>query len=124
MTQQREMETSTDLEPPPQEAAESGPSRRRIRPPVPAVAEDGQPSRRRLLAEAVGIAVITVGLAYWAIPALRDRRQTFYEDVIVNWFGPQAHGLGQLASRGIWLPIWLRTNYGGEPLFQSGRQHG
>ncbi len=122
MTQQREMETSTDLEPPP-DAAESGPSRWRLRPAAPALAEDERPSRRRLLAEAVGIAVITVGLAYWAIPALRDRRQTFYEDVIVNWFGPQAHGLGQLASRGIWLPIWLRTNYGGEP-YLANTQHG
>jgi Bacterial membrane protein YfhO len=125
MTQQREMETSTDLESPPHEVAASGPSRRRVRPaaPAPALAADERPSRRRLASEAVGIAVITIGLAGLAMPALRDRRQTFYEDVIVNWFGPQAHGLGQLARRGIWLPIWLRTNYGGEP-YLANTQHG
>jgi hypothetical protein len=123
MTQQREMEPSTDLESAPPEAPESRPSRWRLRPVAVDVEQDERPTRSRLWAEAVGIAVITIGLAYWAIPALRDRRQTFYEDVIVNWFGPQAHGLGELARRGIWLPIWLRTNYGGEP-YMANTQHG
>jgi hypothetical protein len=123
MTQQREMPPPTGLESSPPEAPESRPSRWRFRPAAAPVDQDERPSRRRLLAEAIGIAMITVGVAYWAIPALRDRRQTFYEDVIVNWFGPQAHGLGELARRGIWLPIWLRTNYGGEP-YLANTQHG
>jgi len=80
-------------------------------------------SRRRLAAEAAGIVLITLAMAYQAIPALRDRRQTFFEDVILNWFGPQAHGLGRLADAGIWLPVWLRTNYGGEP-YLANTQHG
>jgi hypothetical protein len=123
MTQQRAMEPSTDLESAPPQAPESRSSRWRLRPSGVGVDQEERPTRRRLLAEAVGIAAITVGVAYWAIPALRDRRQTFYEDVIVNWFGPQAHGLRELARRGIWLPIWLRTNYGGEP-YMANTQHG
>ena len=123
MTQQREMDPSTDLESPPAEAPEAGASRSRVGPDRPPLAERELPGRRRLLAEALGIAAITIGLAYWAIPALRDRRQTFYEDVIVNWFGPQTHGLGELGRRGIWLPVWLRTNYGGEP-YLANTQHG
>ena len=123
VTQQRVMDPSTDLESPPVEAPEAGASRSRVRPDRPPLAERELPGRRRLLAEALGIAAITIGLAYWAIPALRDRRQTFYEDVIVNWFGPQAHGLGELGRRGIWLPVWLRTNYGGEP-YLANTQHG
>jgi hypothetical protein len=123
MTQQREMEPSTDLEPAPPEAPESRPSRWRPRPAALDVDQAERPTRSRLWAEAVGIAVITIGLAYWAIPALRDRRQTFYQDVLVNSFAPQAHGAGQLAARGIWLPVWLRTNYGGEP-YLANSQHG
>jgi hypothetical protein len=128
MTQQRELPPAADpdLEPAPAAVEATGGTGATRRPADPVQAppgEAGLPGRLRLLAEAVGIGAITIALAYWAIPALRDRRQTFYEDVIVNWFGPQAHGLGELFDKGVLLPIWLRTNYGGEP-YLANTQHG
>ena len=121
MTQQRELDPSTDQVEPP---AATGDSDSPVRPdPETPEGQGDLPGRRRLLGEAVGISLITVVVAYFSIPALKDRQQTFYEDVINNWFGPQAHGLGELIRKGIWLPVWLRTNYGGEP-YLANTQHG
>ncbi|HET8640898.1 MAG TPA: hypothetical protein VFM37_03115, partial [Pseudonocardiaceae bacterium] len=129
MTQQREMDPHSEPAGP---ATPEPPQPGTGRPTPPAAtepelpAESAQvppPSRGRLVAEAVGMAVITLALSFRAIPALQDRRQTFFEDVVVNWFGPQAHGLGRLAEAGFWLPVYLRTNYGGEP-YLANTQHG
>ncbi len=73
----------------------------------------------RLTGEAVGIAMVTLLLSYRAIPPLRDRRQTIFQDVMVNAGAPQWHGFARWVADGIWLPTWLRTNYGGEPYFAN-----
>jgi hypothetical protein len=56
------------------------------------------------------------------LPALRSARETFYDDVLLGFFGPEKHGLAMLL-RGGFLPTWLDNQYGGEP-FLANLQHG
>jgi hypothetical protein len=56
------------------------------------------------------------------LPALRSARETFYDDVLLGFFGPEKHGLAELLRSGF-LPTWLDNQYGGEP-FLANLQHG
>jgi Bacterial membrane protein YfhO len=60
-------------------------------------------------------------LTYPFLPAVRDRRQTFYNDVLIGFFGPEKHGLAKILRAGI-LPAWVTDQYGGEP-FIANLQH-
>jgi hypothetical protein len=99
----------------------SGPDR----PPVTeedARSGDGSPSRRALALEGL---VVYLGLLLLTIPflgAVRTRGQTFYNDVLIGFFGPEKHGLARLL-RGGFLPVWLDNQFGGEP-FLANLQHG
>jgi hypothetical protein len=55
------------------------------------------------------------------LPALRSAGETFYDDVLLGFFGPEKHGLAQLLRAGT-LPTWLDNQYGGEP-FLANLQH-
>ena len=55
------------------------------------------------------------------LPALRSARETFYDDVLLGFFGPEKHGLAELLRSGF-LPTWLDNQYGGEP-FLANLQH-
>ena len=52
------------------------------------------------------------------LPALRSARESFYDDVLLGFFGPEKHGLAQLLRDGF-LPTWLDNQYGGEPLLAN-----
>jgi Bacterial membrane protein YfhO len=79
------------------------------------------PSRRALALEGL---VVYLALQLLTIPfleALRHRGQTFYNDVLIGFFGPEKHGLARLLRQGF-LPVWLDNQYGGEP-FMANLQH-
>ena len=83
----------------------------------------GRPPRRRGLALEgllVYLAMQLLTVAY--LPALRDRRQTIYDDALLGFFGPEKHGLARLLRAGV-LPTWLDSQFGGEP-FVANLQHG
>jgi hypothetical protein len=71
-----------------------------------------------------GLLVYLLGqvLTLWYIPALRDRDQTLFQDVLVNAMGPDRHGMSMLWRKGV-FPTWLRDSYGGEP-YLANIQHG
>ena len=82
---------------------------------------DGSPSRRALALEGL---VVYLSLLLLTIPflgAVRARGQTFYNDVLIGFFGPEKHGLARLL-RGGFLPVWLDNQFGGEP-FLANLQH-
>ena len=97
------------------------------RTPDPIAAEEGgparedPPSRRALAIEGL---VVYLALQLLTIPfldALRTPAQTFYNDVLIGFFGPEKHGLARLLRDGS-LPVWLDNQYGGEP-FLANLQH-
>ncbi|MGF7234866.1 MAG: hypothetical protein ACQSGP_07890, partial [Frankia sp.] len=71
-----------------------------------------------------GLLVYLAGqaLTLWYIPALRDRDQTLFQDVLVNAMGPDRHGMSALWRQGV-FPTWVRDSYGGEP-YLANIQHG
>jgi hypothetical protein len=78
-------------------------------------------SRRALALEGL---VVYLALQLLTIPFLdpiRTRGATFYNDVLVGFFGPEKHGLARLLRQGT-LPLWLDNQYGGEP-FVANLQH-
>ena len=80
-----------------------------------------RPRRLLLFGEAV-LAYITYQLlTYWFLPALRDPRQTFFGDVLVNGIAPDRTGGADYLKRGIW-PSWARDSYGGVP-YTANIQH-
>jgi hypothetical protein len=94
-------------------AAGAGPGDRpggRYRPPWPALALEG-------LLVYLALQALTVLF----LPALRSARETFYDDVLLGFFGPEKHGLAALLRAGV-LPTWLDHQYGGEP-FLANLQH-
>ena len=95
---------------PPTPAEEDGPAER-PRPPV-----------RSLLLEGL---VLYLALGLLTVPfleAIRARGQTFFDDVLLGFFGPEKHGLAGLLGSGF-VPTWLDNQYGGEP-FLANLQHG
>ncbi len=74
----------------------------------------GRPSRRALLLEGLIVYVVLQVLTYPFLPAVRDRSQAFYNDVLLGFFGPEKHGLAQLLRAGV-MPSWVNDQFGGEP---------
>ena len=91
--------------------------------PVEESSPDGRPwpSRRILALEGLAVYLALQLLAIPFLDALRARGQTFYNDVLIGFFGPEKHGLARLLRQGI-LPVWLDNQYGGEP-FMANLQH-
>jgi len=83
------------------------------------VPRDGAGRRLRLTGEAFGITLITLLLSCWAVPALRDHRQTLFYDVLLNATAPISRARAEWLADGVWLPSWLRTYYGGGPYFAN-----
>ncbi|HEV3497557.1 MAG TPA: hypothetical protein VHA34_14525, partial [Actinomycetes bacterium] len=72
--------------------------------------------------EGLVVYLVLLLLTVWFLPALRSARETFYDDVLLGFFGPEKHGLAELLRSGF-LPTWLTSQYGGEP-FLANLQHG
>jgi hypothetical protein len=85
-------------------------------------AAERAPSRRVLALEGLLVYLVFQLLTIPFLPALRDLRQTFYDDVMLGFFGPEKHGLARLLRAGM-LPTWLDNQFGGEP-FIANLQHG
>jgi hypothetical protein len=81
-----------------------------------------RPSVRALVLEGLIVYVVLQLLTYPFLPAVRDRGQAFYNDVLIGFFGPEKHGLARILRAGI-LPAWVNDQYGGEP-FIANLQHG
>ena len=93
---------------------------------APAGPEAGAPSPARPAGRALALEGLVVYLVLQALtvaflPALRSARESFYDDVLLGFFGPEKHGLAQLLRDGF-LPTWLDNQYGGEP-FLANLQH-
>ena len=78
-------------------------------------------SRWALALEGLIVYVVLQALTYPFLPAVRDRSQAFYNDVLTGFFGPEKHGLARILKAGI-LPTWVNDQYGGEP-FIANLQH-
>jgi hypothetical protein len=81
----------------------------------------GHASRWALALEGLVVYVVLQVLTYPFLPAVRDRGQTFYNDVLIGFFGPEKHGLAKILRAGI-MPSWVTDQYGGEP-FIANLQH-
>jgi Bacterial membrane protein YfhO len=90
-------------------------------PPAGLAAPD-RPSGRSLLLEGLVVYLVLQVLTAAFLPALRSARETFFDDVLLGFFGPEKHGLAALLRSGF-LPTWLDNQYGGEP-FLANLQHG
>ena len=90
-------------------------------PPAGAVAPD-RPSVRSLLLEGLVVYLVLGLLTIAFLAAIRAHGETFFDDVLLGFFGPEKHGLAELV-RGGFLPTWLDNQYGGEP-FLANLQHG
>jgi len=80
-----------------------------------------RPGRLLLLGEAVLAYVAYQLLTYWYLPALRDSKQTFYGEVLVNGIAPDRTGGANYLKQGTW-PSWARDSYGGVP-YTANIQH-
>jgi len=85
-------------------------------------AERPRPSVRSLLLEGLVVYLVLGLLTIAFLAAIRARGETFFDDVLLGFFGPEKHGLAELV-RGGFLPTWLDNQYGGEP-FLANLQHG
>ncbi len=84
-------------------------------------AEPTRPGRLLLLGEAVLAYVAYQLLTYWYLPALRDPKQTFFGEVLVNGIAPDRTGGANYLKHGTW-PSWARDSYGGVP-YTANIQH-
>jgi hypothetical protein len=89
--------------------------------PAAATAPPPRPPGRALALEGVVVYLVLQALTVAFLPALRSARETFYDDVLLGFFGPEKHGLAALLRDGF-LPTWLDNQYGGEP-FLANLQH-
>jgi Bacterial membrane protein YfhO len=91
--------------------------------PPPAAGDVGPPwpSGRALALEGLVVSMVIGLLTIPFLDAMRTRGQTFYNDVLLGFFGPEKHGLARLLRDGF-LPVWLDNQYGGEP-FLANLQH-
>jgi hypothetical protein len=96
-------------------------SRPAVPPAEPAVAGAPAPSRPSgggLVVEGLVVYVVFQLLTVVFLPALRSANESFYDDVLLGFFGPEKHGLAQLLREGF-LPVWLDNQYGGEPVLAN-----
>ena len=89
--------------------------------PAAPAAERRRPSPGALAREGLVVYLVFQLLTVAFLPALRSARETFYDDVLLGFFGPEKHGLAELLRSGF-LPTWLDNQYGGEP-FLANLQH-
>ena len=89
--------------------------------PAAPATERRRPSRGVLAREGLVVYLVFQLLTVAFLPALRSARETFYDDVLLGFFGPEKHGLAELLRSGF-LPTWLDNQYGGEP-FLANLQH-
>ena len=94
--------------------------------PAPAEPAAGAPAPagsagRALALEGLVVYLVLQALTVPFLPALRSARESFYDDVLLGFFGPEKHGLARLLRDGF-LPTWLDNQYGGEP-FLANLQH-
>jgi hypothetical protein len=87
----------------------------------PAAAAPAGSAGRALALEGLVVYVVFQLLTVAFLPALRSAGESFYNDVLVGFFGPEKHGLAELLRDGA-LPTWLDNQYGGEP-FLANLQH-
>jgi hypothetical protein len=87
----------------------------------PAPTRPAWPSRRALALEGLVVYLVLQLLTIPFLDALRAPGRTFYNDVLVGFFGPEKHGLARLLRQGF-LPTWLDNQYGGEP-YLANLQH-
>jgi hypothetical protein len=106
----------TEPRPPEQPAAPTTPEAE------PGAAAPSRPGWRALALEGLVVYVVFQALTVAFLPALRSARETFHDDVLLGFFGPEKHGLAELLRSGF-LPTWLDNQYGGEP-FLANLQHG
>jgi hypothetical protein len=90
-------------------------------PPGAGAGAPARPSGRALALEGLVVYLVLQALTIPFLPALRSARETFYDDVLLGFFGPEKHGLAKLLRDGF-LPTWLDNQYGGEP-FLANLQH-
>lgn len=83
--------------------------------------ERRRPRSLLLVAEAVLTYVAYQLLTIAYLPALRDPKQTFFGDVLVNGIGPDRTGAANYFKQGI-FPSWARDSYGGVP-YTANIQH-
>jgi hypothetical protein len=76
------------------------------------------PSGGGLVVEGLVVYVVFQLLTVVFLPALRSANESFYDDVLLGFFGPEKHGVAQLLRDGF-LPTWLDNQYGGEPLLAN-----
>jgi hypothetical protein len=99
----------------------AGPEARTPAPAEPAVAgapSPARPSGGGLVVEGLVVYVVFQLLTVVFLPALRSANESFYDDVLLGFFGPEKHGLAQLLREGF-LPVWLDNQYGGEPVLAN-----
>jgi hypothetical protein len=73
---------------------------------------------RALALEGLVVYLVLQALTLLFLPALRSAKETFYDDVLLGFFGPEKHGLAELLRSGF-LPTWLDNQYGGEPVLAN-----
>jgi len=82
----------------------------------------GLRSRWRQLCVEAGAVTLLTGLLTWLVLPSVGRPGTFFRPVLLNWFGPEKHGVADRLADGD-LPLWSRSAFGGEPLLAN-MQHG
>jgi hypothetical protein len=82
-------------------------------PPAPTEAAPRVPLRVRLL-EVLAVLVGYSALTVVFFPALRDRSQAFYQELLVNALSPDREGVGYYLKHGD-FPTWTRDTFGGSP---------
>jgi hypothetical protein len=75
-------------------------------PAVRAAAEAGaggppRPPGRALALEGLVVYLVLQALTVLFLPALRSARESFYDDVLLGFFGPEKHGLARLLRQGV-----------------------
>ena len=69
--------------------------------------------RSRVL-EAVAVLAGYTALTWFFFPAVRDRGQAFYQELLVNALSPDREGVGYYLQHGD-FPTWTRDTFGGSP---------
>lgn len=82
--------------------------------PAPPPEESARPRLRVRVLEALAVLVAYSALTFTFFPALRDRSQAFYQELLVNGLSPDREGVGYYLRHGD-LPTWTRDTWGGSP---------
>jgi hypothetical protein len=81
----------------------------------PAVPRVGTRRRLRMhLLEMAGVLAFYSALTFLFFPAMRDRSQAFYQELLVNALNPDREGAGYYLKH-LDFPTWTRDTFGGSP---------